>query len=249
MGEFGGILKLLSTVFVILSFYYSVSIKSFLFRKVFGIEKSKANRIMKRAALSLRGEIDRNQGKVEGKPQVDNADFHHERDAKPVEKNKHKSQKNVNHQLNQALEEALNSKTDITEVAKKMNLMTFLNIACLDQRHRTLLPLVLLKSKQSIEEIKEFSGSSKSSLPLKNHEERTEFDRCFSERKNPEEQQQQEVKSTIKNQSLKETNTSEKRFNDLNRYNELKKATPRNSLDRIFHKELLCLLSVVYEHD
>ena len=247
MGEFGGILKLLSTVFVILSFYYSVSIKSFLFRKVFGIEKSKAKRIMKRAALSLSGEIDRNQEKVEGRSQVIDPDLNQERGSSRIEKDKNKSQKRVNFHLKKALEDAVNSKTNITELVKKMDLVNILKNACLEEHHQTLLPLVLLKSEQSQKEVKLDPRNSKSNLEFKSIEKETEFDSCFSGNKDPKEQQQG-GKSVAKDQPSGKK-SPEKLLDDRNCFNELKKATSRNSLDRIFHKELLCLLSVVYEHD
>ena len=52
VGEFGGVLKVLTTAFVILSLYYSTAVKSFLFEKAFKIDKSTFQGLKKESKLT-----------------------------------------------------------------------------------------------------------------------------------------------------------------------------------------------------
>ena len=162
LGEFGGVLKILTTTFAIISFSYSYSIQSFLFDKVFRINNKKARNIMKKAEVELC------------------ADSHSSR------KKRHESPlKKREMVVKQALEEVVPSKTEIGWLIKKMNFGEILKASCMEKHHRTLLPLVLLLSRKPSDEL--MSNSSLDIGKKSSQEEmEAEFERCFSEQKEQE---------------------------------------------------------------
>ena len=143
MGEFGGILKLLTTVFVILSFYYSVSIHSFLFNKAFGLKESKTKNIFTKVEKGL----DENQNKNNQKDQLKKVHFSSVDQTDQPDSTF--TQKTKDSRLDSCLKETIESKVDIVELAKKVNFIDVLSGSCIKRHHQILLPLLLLKSKQS----------------------------------------------------------------------------------------------------
>ena len=239
LGEFGGILKLLTTAFVILSFYYSMAIKSFLFSKVFDLKKSKVKKILKRAEDTLEGE--------EGKTIQNNTNQqseantkHRQREQPTLQQQKtKKSKKIINSRINKSLKKALDSKTDITEVVKKINLVDMLTGACLEKHHQILLPLLLLRLKQSPPkdqaegpEALAWDPTWASSLNKNSSAEEAEFNKDSVEKNQGSEKKQ------------KEEILEGKKF-----YNALKEVKPKNKLEKMFNEEILGYLSLVYEQE
>ena len=242
LGEFGGILKLLTSVFVILSFYYTKAIKTFLFNKVFGVEKSKAKKIMKRAAgvLKLKAETLKSHGKMNEQPQLPPDTCKDDIGGISFKKKIQKKQR-IDPNLKEAVEACVDSKTDITDLVKEMNVLEIFNDFYLEKHHQTLLPLVLLKSEQSIDETKKSVRLSSKKIIKE-----TEFEKCFSEENDQEEEQS---KNPAENQSIKNTKNRRSVNEDKFHYFKLKNSLARNGLSKILKEELLCYLSLVYEHN
>ena len=253
MGEFGGILKLLTTAFVILFFYYSVTIKSFLFKKVFGFEKPKARKIMKRAAEALQPDFERKKSLKQGRPQNDSDGRVNSVEPK-ISQPKNWQKKNYNSNLKKALKNAVDSKTNITELVKKMNILDFLKNACLKKHHQTLLPLVILKSEHE-QYTSEETKSTDHELMVASKEENNDspFDTNFqglnNQQKEGEEERKNEVMSLAENELFDKTKNQQRLIEDFETYNSLKEVQPRNSFDKMISEEILCYLSLVYEQD
>ena len=228
-GEFGGILKFLTTTFVILSFYYSKAMKSFLFRKVFNIDRRKAKKIIKSVSKSLEEDT---KGQLLRLKIDDN-----KRRSGPEKKIK-------NLEVSNFLKEIIDSKTDITVVLKMVNTMDLLAGACLQKHHHILLPLLLLRLKQNTSKI-----DSQEPEP-------SSFDKIFSSNDNRKNHQlgvnlmsghANEIKNPARDQGPE--NKNEDHFKGQRHYNALKKAEATNSLQRALIQETLGYLSLVYEQE
>ena len=114
IGEFGGILKLLTTTFVIISFYYTKSIKRFLFKRAFGIEKSTAKHLVKKVRKSLQIDNQKNEGSHLGKPKEKGGGHQAEGclSKKIIAKNYDSAPKEIE-------KESINPKSNLVELAKK----------------------------------------------------------------------------------------------------------------------------------
>ena len=226
LGEFGGILKLLTTAFVIISFYYSFAINSFLFDKVFTIKKSKAKKLMKKAELELCADAQRSREKAQKQSEEKFIE---------VLKGGQSRLKDKKMLVKEALKEAIDSKTEITGLVKKMNFGDVLETACLKKHHQTLLPLVLLTSSQPSDELTKSSSYQPEKLEeIEQEQENLEKAKGAAENLTP-----------LKNKSR----NGDKLFGDLHTYNALKRLRPKNSLDKMLSQEILCYLSLVYGHD
>ena len=238
LGEFGGILKLLTTMFVILSFYYIKAIKSFLFDKVFGIKKSKARKIMKKEGLPLVVSINQ-RDQPEQIEIAQNIRAQPSNDEAANSNQKIQPRKKINSELIRSLEEAINQKTDIIELVKKMNLVDVLKEVSLQKHHQILLPLALLKSEQSADQ-RRWPSASEEDLQAGEGKERLSQD--FSKK-------QYQNKYDAEDQSPERNQTHKRLFKNKKSYDALKNAKPKNSLERMFNEEMLIYLSSVYEHE
>ena len=243
LGEFGGVLKLLTTAFVILSFYYSRSIKSFLFNQGFGIEKCKAEKIMDKTleGLGVLGD-EKNQGNGLDAPQDKVIDPRNQGEGKFSKKNKFLQ--NSGSLLKKYKKQAIHTKTDIVELAKKINLVDILDGAYLKKHHEILLPLVTLISDQTTDQFREAQAPDLV-VSSKNSKKEQEEKNTKPENKN----QDHEV-NTVKSKpaeapELKIDELSE----DQKNYAIIKQLKPQNHLESILTKQILSYLSVVYEHE
>ena len=233
LGEFGGMLKLLTSTFVVLSFYYSGAIKSFLFSQVFGIEKSKAEQILKRAGRSLDIVSGENQGTHLKKPRDQGRGPGDKGEASFLRKNNYL--RNSNPSLKRFRKEVVNSKTDIVGLTKTMNLVDVLDGANLNNYHEVLLPLVVLRVNQS-------SGQDPVTTQQKINK---NLNKIYPENKNRD--REPEVKGGGVTASQPPESRHEGLSEDQKYYALLKQMKPQNSLEDILNKRILFYLSLAYE--
>ena len=232
LGEFGGILKLLTTAFVIISFYYSKSIKSFLFDQTFGIKKPKAEVILSKVRKGLKIDDKIKQGDQLSMPVHKIGGSSSKGQLNNLKNNKIIKQEG-DFAVKCCKDETLNFKTDVVELAKKMSLVDMLNGAYLKKHHKILLPLVILRANLSPTR----NSAIASKKPQNDEKEK------HTSPKNKDQIQEEE------NQA--KTDSQEKRTKELsmdrNKYEILKQLKPRNSLESILNKQILSYLSLVYE--
>ena len=239
LGEFGGMLKLFTTVFVVLSLYYTKAIKSYLFRRVFGIEEPKAKKILKIAEGKLKKEIKKTwkQNNLQ-QPQLDLAGLSDQSDSISHEK-QIKSERVLDSDPKSTFKETLDSKTDIIEAIKKINFVDILNNSCLENYHQILLPLLLLRLEQT-----EQPEASPLHLTLAFNADQKNREKALNFSDNKEE----EVTSpTTKNQEPGKRELETLYGQEL--YNALKQAKPKNGLEKKLNEEFLSYLWLVYEEE
>ena len=122
LGEFGGILKLLTSFLIVFSLYYSRSIRSFLIEKIFPMKKGCFEELNKR----IQEKKDTERRLEEPKP-------------KP---------KKVPKVVQKMTGKVVDSRTDAVELMKKLNFVDILESSIFKKHHKILLPLALVKSKQ-----------------------------------------------------------------------------------------------------
>ena len=141
MGEFGGVLKLLTTAVIIFSIYYSWSIKSYLFGKVMGMEDSCVAEIDKRVRESISKEREAsedNKGDFEKALDLDSSKASSEASKEPKEVS-----------FKKVCQEIVKSRSDALDLMERLNFIELLEKALLEEHHEVLLPLALLKAKQN----------------------------------------------------------------------------------------------------
>ena len=201
------------------------------------MKKSRAKKILKRAENSLNEEIEKKKQQNQLQHlQVSNNTI------KPTFPKKTRSKKLIESQLNKSLKEAIDSKTDITELVKKINSMGMLEGACLEKHHQILLPLLVLRSKQSPRD--QAQGSSHSVLdPMRSsngdgkkggYKNILVESTCQEEESKKASNHQESERSSVLNQNF---------------YNALRMAKPRNSFEKMLNDELFSYLWLVYEQD
>ena len=234
LGEFGGILKLLTFVFTILSFYYSVTIRSFLFNQVFGIEKSKAAKIIKKSFEAL-VQDQKNKKDFELAPHALN-----NRNNVLLSKKRPKKNSGSSLQLERTFSEVIKSKTSILEIFNRMHFTNVLKEASLKDHHRVLLPLVLLRLKNTPSE----NGSSRPQRLSHNSQPNFEAEKKGKNCKNIlSKDQKPGVERSPKEKEQQNVDLAE----DQKIYNGLKNVKPRNVFEGMFNEEILRYLSTVYE--
>ena len=142
LGKFGGVLKLLTTLFVILSFYYSKAVQTFLFNKVFKIERPTLKQIQKRVSkysTNLEGEKSKKDYLLNSnKNKEDTSNLQQESSIGAI----------LCHP-NKKIKEVIDSRTDVVDLVPMMNLVEILKKACLKKHQKILLPLAILNSKRA----------------------------------------------------------------------------------------------------
>ena len=229
MGEFGGVLKVLTTIFVILSFYYSTVVNGYLFEKVFKVEKlglAEADKITKKKEVDLLGS---------------------EKNSKTLKIHNKKGRKNwflKDSQLKQFSQKVVYSKTDVITLIGMMNLVDILKMACLKNHHKILLPLVLLQLRQK---------STKQPTPswLANSEQRVRFQ--GQKNKNSKNLGDDAVLSERDQEYVSRSDVDQDHYNTRELasyreiYNVLKNFKPRNSIEGLFIRQVVRYLSSVFD--
>ena len=249
VGEFGGVLKLLTTVFVILSLYYRKAIKSFLFEKVFLIEKStlvEAKNALesgedKASQAQDRGEKNPNQ--KEGGVEVGLSEVNEQADSQGLirQKQKKSEKNNTDSKLNKMLEEVVDSKVDVVELVKKMALVEIFKKASLKKHYQILLPLVLLKAKKSEKAQIEKSSTEKNILP------QTQIDQDSSKAQIQRQLTPEGPEDESPNFNKKPHNNRPQLSSYRKIYQELRKLNPNNCLEKMCSDAILSYLSLVFE--
>ena len=244
LGEFGGMLKLLTTAFVILSVYYTTAIKLFLFNQVFGMEKSKATKILKRAVRGLVIQSKKSQGRnKKGYAEVRDEGSHQEPKTR-ILLEKNKSGQIIESSLKTYRKRLINSKIDVVELVQKMSLADLLKSASLEKHHKILLPLVILGANLCKNKLRRASASDLkevSKKPKNGQNEKVHF---------PEKKDQDREANYLKANSIE---VLRQRTGDLSidqkNYAIIKQLRPQNSLEGIINKQILSYLSTVYEQE
>ena len=238
MGEAGGVLKLLTSVFVLVSLFYSRLIKSFIFRQVF--------RTKLETLVQMKQIINREERKSLGDVQDD--EKRKKENLRKLGKIKGK-QKNVENsadveaQAKESIREEVDSKIDIVELVKKMKLVDLLSKASLKQNHRILLPLVLLTKKQSQEEKPGRSlRQDQRFAPQMTRQAPRTGKGLFSKKEVPDED--------LNSSSNQTSERDRQQFRECKRiYQGLKEVTPKNSIERICSQQILSTLSLIFEEE
>ena len=169
VGEFGGILKLLTTAFVIVSFHNLKAVKKFFFVKIFSIKKSSlveaAKRIGKKNVYVRKQRSRATTSKIKPKNDRELPSSLFQKQLIPFNISQPRPQKN--------LDEAILDKIDIYHLVKKMNFIEIIKKATLKQHHKVLLPLALLNSKKH--------GKPKSSHQSETHFLEGEWEKAFED--------------------------------------------------------------------
>ena len=235
LGEFGGMLKLLTTAFVILSFYYTKAIKSFLFNQVFGVEKSKASKIIKRATKNL--DLPNLRETENHGLEVPLAKLSHRKKKKGlIDQKKPNSRKSIEVDRKKSFDEAIKTITDVVGLAQKMNLVDLLKGASLSKHHQILLPIVLLNAKLCDDQNRGPSGPGELVKP-KNDE---KVDNYLPKNK--------DIGANKKSSMVPSRGKKTEEFSaDLKTYRAIKPLHPRNHLEGMFNQQILRYLSPIYE--
>ena len=235
MGEIGGVLKILTSIFLFLSFYYSKIIKSFLFEKAFKIKFSTLIKVKKNIMKKYGGS-----GRPEDQTKRGSGNVVMRGGRGKTTENK-KDKKNFDFKKNQFFEDVINSKTDVVELVKKMNLVDVLSKVCLKKHHRTLLPLLLLKVRQTSDaESRNPNFDDQKGVPKAVSQPPANF--------NNELPPNEDGKEGIKRSPNQVLEKREPHFSDYRRiYEALKRIRPRNSIEKIFNSRVLRYLSTIFE--
>ena len=142
-----------------------------MFEKVFGIEKSKTEVILKKVIKGLLVDSKENQGNKIPINQEKAGGLPHQREDTFSKKNE--SLENVDSALKKFRKKVINSKTDVVELTKNISLVDMLNGAYMMKHHKILLPLVILKANQTTDQfsspdlIKDLKNPTKTKSLLK----------------------------------------------------------------------------------
>ena len=221
LGEFGGYLKVLTTVLLILSVYYSKLAKLFLFRQVYPYMKSALEETAKRI---------RQKEKVSSEIQ----------NKQDYESSKNASRESIGDcfNLKKDVRDTIQRETNIVELVNKMYFLDFIKKASLQRFHLVLLPLVLLISKLKKTQSGQSSGGRGFS-PLREPSGRPTlaeqpFHRGLSGR------------NGLSSQELsKKENLNFSDFGEI--YRALKTTEPTTDLEAICSRKILSYLELVFE--
>ena len=234
MGEVGGVLKLLTSVLVIFSFFYPRMIKFFLFQKAFKIKLS---------TLMEAKKIQKRKGKNFSQKQEKLKKLKRRKENANALENKNQPKFQSDFQLKDFLVDVIDSKTDVVGLVKKMGLVEVLSKASLKQHHKILLPLVVLKEKepekgrtwpQMFDDLERFSElGGYPAIKLNNF---------LSENQLKKQNMKSSAKEALENRR--------REFSEYKLiYEALKHERPRNTIEGICSDQILGYLSTVFEHE
>ena len=229
MGEFGGVIKILTgLVFFLYSFYSARKMRSYFSSSIFKLNEKQLNKLEE---ILMRDEEDFNLGEKKSQKNED---------PKPTEK-KEKERKKA--EMKKMMEECVESKFNAADMMYKMSLLEVLEDALFEEHDKTLLPLVMMKrfkDKKSTEEIHQKGSKANSTRYLFR---RTEPQKNY-EKNEKIEKNHQEVKEddSIPSSSRKLANSlggkqaANKELNDFERaYEELKNFSPKTEIKKLIN--------------
>ena len=248
LGEFGGILKLITVVLVVLSLYYSKAIQSFLIEKVFRVDEAT---LVEAGQILVEAEKEELAEKELSAESVSRAKIEIQAEnLQKQEKNKFTKGKNVSREggsnddsrFKNTLKEAIEAKTDLRELVRRTCFVEIINRISLKKHHRILLPLVLLNSKKGLKN--EFNQKLPKLIKKRENQLLTE-----REQQSLQNLENQEFSMIFDQKSLKITNRKLSDYKKI--YGELKKVklSSINILERICTQKILSTLSLLFEID
>ena len=243
VGEFGGVLKFLTTALIIISFFYSKLAKKYLFQKVFPYQDSTVVEMIKKFALIEKREKIVKKGHI-SQAGATGGGFGEKKNnlrrfAERESRFSSKLIKGGKLGLKSTKEGLIDAKTDIIGLVRKMSFVDLISKASIKSYHKTLLPLLVLRLKMykpvknRVNQSSAFSGSERNSERL-------------SHSKLQKLSEQEETSSKVFLKDLKKRNSPS--FWDLREsYRTLKQSRAKTVLEEISSQKILSYLAMVFE--